>query len=89
MRSDSKGRELIYVCTGSYNSAIMPPMNLQVGDLVKHTLVENQLGTVVMSAQTTSGADVCEVIVSYSRLSPERVGQIVYLNQCYWKKLEI
>ncbi len=64
-------------------------MDLRVGDLVKHALVRNQIGTVIMTARTTSEANVCEVIVSYNRHSPDEVGKVVYLNQCYWKKLEI
>ena len=47
------------------------------------------MGTVIMTGTTATNNDVCEVIINYNELFPEEVGRKKYLNQCYWKKLEI
>ena len=64
-------------------------MKLKVGDLVQHIEMPDILGTVVLVATTQTDNNVCEVIINYSPLFPEEVGNKRYLNQCYWKKLEL
>lgn len=42
----------------------------------------------MMVHTTSSGAEVCEVILVHDSAYPDTVGEKRYLNQDYWKKAE-
>ena len=46
-----------------------------------------RLAVVTMVHTTTSGAEVCEVIVVCDAKYPEAIGDKKYLNQDYWRKV--
>ena len=62
-------------------------MRLQVGDLVHYRQGPHRLGIVVMTHTTTTGTDICEVIIVFDKDHRDTVGQKRYSNQDYWKKL--
>lgn len=64
-------------------------MKHQVGDLVQYSQGPERLGVVVMTHVTTTGAEVCEVVVVCDNRHPDSVGQKRYSNQDYWKKAEV
>jgi len=64
-------------------------VKLQVGDLVQHVDHPDIMGTVIMVATTNKGSDVCKVVINYNKNFPENIGKTRYLNQCYWRKLEL
>jgi hypothetical protein len=63
-------------------------MKLQVGDLVQYLQGPERLGIVIMTHTTTTGAEVCEVVVVHDIKHPTQVGQKRYSNQDYWKRAE-
>tara|TARA_Y100000034_G_C6757409_1_gene337089 strand:- start:153 stop:476 length:324 start_codon:yes stop_codon:yes gene_type:complete len=64
-------------------------MKFQVGDLVERKGHPSLLGTVIMTATTKTGAEVCKVVVVRNHAFPEIVGHQIYLNQHCWKKLTV
>ena len=56
--------------------------------MVQYVQDPQRLGVVVMTHTTTTGADVCEVIVLLDSNYPDALGQKRYSNQDYWKKVE-
>jgi len=63
-------------------------MKLQVGDLVQYLQGPERLGIVTLTHTTTTGAEVCEVVVVHDINHPSQVGQKRYSNQDYWKLAE-
>ena len=63
-------------------------MKLQTGDLVQYCQGPDRWGIVIMTHTTTTGAEVCEVVIVYDRSYPDTVGEKRYSNQDYWEKVE-
>ena len=63
-------------------------MKLGVGDLVHYVQDPARLGIVTMIHTTSSGADVCEVILVLDNKHPETLGEKRYSNQDYWQKID-
>ena len=64
-------------------------MKFQIGDLVQYVQGPERLGVVVMTHTTTTGAEVCEVVIVFDSRHPGSVGQKRYSNQDYWKTAEV
>ena len=63
-------------------------MKFDVGDLVQYVQDPQRFGVVVMTHTTSTGADVCEVVILLDTEFPETIGEKRYTNQDYWKKVE-
>ena len=62
-------------------------MTLAVGDLVQYRQDPGRLAVVIEVHITSSGAEVCELVIVYDKEFPETVGEKRYTNQDYWLKI--
>ena len=62
-------------------------MKFQVGDLVRYRQGPERMAIVTMVHTTTTGADVCEVVIVQDSQQPDTMGQKRYSNQDYWQKV--
>ena len=62
-------------------------MKFQVGDLVRYYQGPERMAIVIMVHTTTTGANVCEVVIVQDSQQPESIGQKRYSNQSYWQKV--
>ena len=46
-----------------------------------------RLAVVMEVNTTTSGAEVCELVIVYDKSFPDTVGEKRYTNQDYWQKI--
>ena len=63
-------------------------MKLAVGDLVSRVNDPETLGIILELFRAKPGAPTCEPVIVYSKQKPATVGQVLYLHQEYWTKVE-
>ena len=62
-------------------------MKLAPGDLVQYRQDLGRLAVVINVDVTSSGAEVCELVIVYDQKFPDTVGEKRYTNQDYWQKI--
>ncbi len=62
-------------------------MSLASGDLVQYRRDPGRLAIVINVDTTSSGAEVCELVIVYDKGFPDTVGEKRYTNQDYWVKI--
>ena len=62
-------------------------MALAPGDLVQYRNDPGRLAIVINVDTTSSGAEVCELVIVYDKEFPDTVGEKRYTNQDYWIKI--
>ena len=63
-------------------------MVLTPGDLVQYKKDLGRLAIVINIDKTSSGAEVCELVIVYDNEFPDTVGEKRYTNQDYWRKIQ-
>ena len=62
-------------------------MALAPGDLVQYRNDPGRLAIIINVYATSTGAEVCELVIVYDKQFPEAVGEKRYTNQDYWRKI--
>ena len=62
-------------------------MVLAPGDLVQYKKDLGRLAIVINIDKTSTGAEVCELVIVYDNEFPDTVGEKRYTNQDYWRKI--
>ena len=62
-------------------------MALAPGDLVQYRNDPGRLAIVINVDTTSTGAEVCELVIVYDKEFPDSVGEKRYTNQDYWIKI--
>jgi hypothetical protein len=62
-------------------------MALSPGDLVQYKQDPGRLAIIINVDVTSSGAEVCELVIVYDKQFPDTVGEKRYTNQDYWIKI--
>ena len=62
-------------------------MTLAAGDLVQYRNDPGRLAVIITVDTTSTGAEVCELVIVYDQQFPETVGEKRYTNQDYWLKI--
>jgi len=60
---------------------------MQPGDLVQYRKDPGRLATIINVSTTSTGAEVCELVIVYDKEFPDTVGEKRYTNQDYWRKI--
>ena len=62
-------------------------MTLTSGDLVQYRQDPGRLAIIINTDKTSTGAEVCELVIVYDKEFPDTVGEKRYTNQDYWIKI--
>ena len=62
-------------------------MALAPGDLVQYRNDPGRLAIIINVDTTSSGAEVCELVIVHDKEFPDTVGEKRYTNQDYWVKI--
>ena len=62
-------------------------MTLAPGDLVQYKQDPGRLAIIINIDTTSTGAEVCELVIVYDKEFPDTVGEKRYTNQDYWMKI--
>ena len=62
-------------------------MALMAGDLVQYRNDPGRLAIIINVDTTSTGAEVCELVIVYDKDYPDTVGEKRYTNQDYWIKI--
>ena len=62
-------------------------MVFEVGDLVQYVQDPTRLAVILTVDTTSTGAEVCELVIVYDATYPDTVGEKRYTNQDYWRKI--
>jgi len=62
-------------------------MTLAPGDLVQYRNDPGRLAIIINVNTTSTGAEVCELVIVYDKEYPDTVGEKRYTNQDYWQKI--
>ena len=62
-------------------------MTLQPGDLVQYKNDTGRLAISINVDTTSTGAEVCALVIVYDKEFPDSVGEKRYTNQDYWIKI--
>ncbi len=62
-------------------------MTLAPGDLVQYKNDPGRLAIIINVNTTSTGAEVCELVIVYDKEFPDTVGEKRYTNQDYWMKI--
>ncbi len=62
-------------------------MTLAPGDLVQYRNDRGRLAIIINVDTTSTGAEVCELVIVYDKEFPDTVGEKRYTNQDYWIKI--
>ena len=62
-------------------------MELAPGDLVQYRNDPGRLAIIINVHTTSSGAEVCELVIVYDKEYGDTVGEKRYTNQDYWRKI--
>jgi len=62
-------------------------MTLAPGDLVQYRSDPGRLAIIINVDTTSTGAEVCELVIVYDKKFLDTVGDKRYTNQDYWTKI--
>ena len=62
-------------------------MEFGPGDLVQYKNAPGRLAIIINVDATSSGAEVCELVIVHDKSFPDTVGEKRYTNQDYWRKI--
>ncbi len=62
-------------------------MPLEPGHLVQYRQDPGRLAIIINVHTTSTGAEVCELVIVYDKEFPDTVGEKRYTNQDYWTKI--
>jgi len=62
-------------------------MALAPGDLVQYKQDPGRWAIVINVDTTSTGAEVCELVIVYDTQFPDTIGEKRYTNQDYWRKI--
>ncbi len=62
-------------------------MEVSPGDLVQYKQDPERLAIIITVDTTSTGAEVCELVIVYDKEFPDTVGEKLYTNQDYWRKI--
>ena len=62
-------------------------MELAPGDLVQYKNDPGRLAIIINVDTTSSGAEVCELVLVHDKAFPDTVREKRYTNQDYWRKI--
>ncbi len=62
-------------------------MEVSPGDLVQYKQDPERLAIIITVDTTSTGAEVCELVIEYDKEFPDTVGEKLYTNQDYWRKI--
>jgi hypothetical protein len=62
-------------------------MTLAPGDLVQYRQDSGRLAIIINVDITSTGAEVCELVIVHDKEFPDTVGEKRYTNQDYWIKI--
>lgn len=62
-------------------------MTFAPGDLVQYKNDPGRLAIIINVDTTSTGAEVCELVIVYDKEFPDTVGEKRYTNQDYWRKI--
>ena len=62
-------------------------MEFGPGDLVQYKNDPGRLAIIINVDATSSGAEVCELVIVHDKSFPDTVGEKRYTNQDYWRKI--
>ena len=62
-------------------------MTFAPGDLVQYKNDPGRLAIIINVDTTSTGAEVCELVIVHDKEFPDTVGEKRYTNQDYWRKI--